>query len=412
MSSLQALFEELVEKAPKVLLTGILKKKLQREGVELPEEVLTQLSAHILSGSQEKFLWDDGRDDRDFKLKIDAEDIQELEKGLKKFDDGLPNILTKAAKQIARTTLPDLRRKWPEEEALQFYEAAMFREGIDHRWGKALGKLRMLLTMARELGEIVIAEPERESDTLHGLMVRLHVRSCQVTTEIITLLENGLADGAMARWRTLHEIVIVMELLDQHGEPLAMRYLAHQAVESKAAMDQYRVCAVSLGYDALDEQDCIDIEEGYDEVIQRYGKFFRTPYGWAEGFVPKNSRGNIGLGELEAAAGQSDLASYYRLASSNVHAGPHALFFRLGLLGDTPLLAGLSNAGLEEPGQNTAISLVLASSAVSRQCCSLDAIVALELMTKLMKETPLAFAKAAEKLDKDHQKYSGSQPPS
>ena len=53
--------------------------------------------------------------------------------------------------------------------------------------------------------------------------------------EIICLLENGFADGAMARWRTLHEIAIVAIVLSKHGEDIAQGYLDHQAVESKRA---------------------------------------------------------------------------------------------------------------------------------------------------------------------------------
>jgi hypothetical protein len=61
-------------------------------------------------------------------------------------------------------------------------------------------------------------------------------------------------------------------------------------------------------------------------VIETYGKPFREPYGWADGYVPRRS-GMLGLGELEAAAERAAMASHYNLASHNVHAGPHALFF-------------------------------------------------------------------------------------
>src|SRR5437870_8332031 len=78
--------------------------------------------------------------------------------------------------------------------------------------------------------------------------LRQHVRACQVTDEIITLLENGFADGAMARWRTLHEIAVVTSLISQHGIELAERYVAYQAVEAKRALDMYARCHTDLGY--------------------------------------------------------------------------------------------------------------------------------------------------------------------
>jgi len=406
MLSLQMLWEDKVKEVPQWILADILKKKLAECDIECSNDFYERLSAHIWSGSKEPFHWDDEKGDRDIQLTVDDNDIQELTRRLERFQEELPEVLIKAAKQLARMALPELRRKWQEEQTQQFNELSLFRKRIEKRWGKPLGKLRMLLTMARELGNIVIEEEEPESEMLHGLMVRLHVRCCQVTTEIITLLENGLADGAMARWRTLHEIAIVMELLDQYGEPLAIRYLDHQAVEAKTAMDQYQSCYESLGYDGIAESDRKVIDDDYTKVMQKYGKFFRTPYGWAEGFVPPNSRGAIGLGELEAAAGQSILASHYKLASSNIHAGPNALFFRLGLIGDAPLLSGASDAGFAEPGQNTALTFLLASAAVSKQSCSFEAIWALEMMTKLMAEIPASFSRAAAKLENDYARYS------
>ena len=58
-----------------------------------------------------------------------------------------------------------------------------------------------------------------KQDKVRVLLIRL-VRACQVTDEIICLLENGFADGAMARWRTLHEIAVVAVVISQHGENL------------------------------------------------------------------------------------------------------------------------------------------------------------------------------------------------
>jgi hypothetical protein len=57
--------------------------------------------------------------------------------------------------------------------------------------------------------------------------------------EIIVLLENELADGAMARWRTLHEITTVAILIEKYGEDVAERYVNNQIVESKKAPAAY-----------------------------------------------------------------------------------------------------------------------------------------------------------------------------
>lgn len=264
----------------------------------------------------------------------------------------------------------------------------------------------MLLTIARELGsEIAKLRPINESP-LNDVLLRLHIRACQVAAEIIVLLENGYADGAMARWRTLHEISVVMVLMNKHGEQLAERYIAHRAVEAKLGKDQYALCYEQLGYQALDPTECLNIDEAYEDAIKSYGNEFRGPYGWAAGYVQKGVRGRIGLGELEAAAGRAAMAAHYKLASYNVHAGPHALFFRLALMGESGLLSGASNAGLIEPGQNTAVSFTLISIMLVRDCINMDTVVTMKLLQQLRDEIPRAFAKANSKLQADHKRFS------
>ena len=62
------------------------------------------------------------------------------------------------------------------------------------------------------------------------LLIKLHARACQITEEVICLLGGGFADGAMARWRSIHEISAV-SLIEEHGEGLAERYRLHEVVE-------------------------------------------------------------------------------------------------------------------------------------------------------------------------------------
>ena len=62
----------------------------------------------------------------------------------------------------------------------------------------------------------------------------LQRRGCQVSAEIVTRLAAGFADGAMARWRTLFEIAVIVDIL--HGAT-AERHLDHSDVDAKRAAD-------------------------------------------------------------------------------------------------------------------------------------------------------------------------------
>ena len=403
MDTIQKIFEQQFKTLPELFLEKLVEKKLRAEGINPDPAMTQQLIQHILSSNSDSFFWDDGKaGDVSITLKLTETDVEETEK---KFLTSLPKIIEKTTTDIAKHLLNSLKKDWKEESLYQKEEFRSFNKSLERRWGKALGMLRMLLTISRELGaKMAELRPSNESH-LNDVLLRLHVRACQVTAEIIVLLENGYADGAMARWRTLHEIGIVLVLMREHGEQLAERYIAHRAVEDKSGMDQYALCYEHLGYEKFDQSECREIEEAYEHAINRYGKDFRGPYGWAAGFVNKGS-GRIGLAELEAAAGRSLMASHYKLASHNVHAGPQALFFRLGLMGESGLLAGASNAGLTEPGQNTAITFTLISVLLVGDCINFDRLVIMKIMLQLRNEIPLAFARAESKLQEDHARYS------
>lgn len=289
MSTIQKIFEQQFKELPKLFIEKLVGKKLRAEGINPDPVMIQQLIQHVLSSNSDSFFWDDGKEgNASITVNITEADVEETEK---KFLASLPRIIEKTTTDIAKLLLTSLKKDWREESIYQKEEFRIFNKNLERRWGKAIGMLRMLLTISRELGaEIAELRPPNESH-LNDVLLRLHVRACQVTAEIIVLLENGYADGAMARWRTLHEIGIVMVLMREHGEQLAERYIAHRAVEAKSGMDQYALCFERLGYEELDQSECREIKDAYEDAINTYGKDFRGPYGWAAGFVNKEPLG-------------------------------------------------------------------------------------------------------------------------
>jgi hypothetical protein len=202
---------------------------------------------------------------------------------------------------------------------------------LESRWGKPLGQMRMLLTMAREWGQWAYTRQNSSKSTgkvvLKDILTRQHARACQVTDEILCLLENGFADGAMAGWRTLHEIAVVASVISRHGEEIAKRYLAHQAVESKRAMTRYLDCYRQLGYKPLPVREMKKIERDYDAVIAKYGQVFKTDWGWAAEHLKKK---RPSFTDLEAEAGRAEMRSYYQMGNDNVHAGTKSIVRKIG----------------------------------------------------------------------------------
>lgn len=409
MDTIQKTVDQELDKIPNLILKKIIEKKLRSVNINPTPKLVNKIINHALTGDSSSFKWNDRKSSQaDITISISEEDSKEAETMMSQLMDSLPDIFDKTSTDIAKSVLKSLKQKWTEEHFFQVNDSNNFRTNLEKRWGKALSKLRMLLTIARELSSEINEFRAQENSHLNNVLQRLHVRACQVTAEIITLLENGFADGAMARWRTLHEIGIVITLMNEHGESLAERYIAHRAIEAKNGKDQYMQCYEQIGYDPLTTSECREVDEDYESAIKTYGKEFSGPYGWAEEHVTRAGTRRLGLGDLEAAAGRSAMASHYKLASYNVHAGPHALFYRLGLIDidDEALLAGASNAGLMEPGQNTAFTFTLISVMFVGDNVNMDILVTIKLLMLLRDEIPDAFNKADQKLQAAHIKYS------
>jgi hypothetical protein len=397
---LQQAVHNSIASLPAVMLEKLLSKKLRDQGVNFPKTLPRKLAEHILSGATEPFRHAGRTQPKDISLTFDDADCEEITRAVDKFlNTQLPILVDDFAERIAKKTLRGLEKSWIEEQRLQKVDLAGFRERMEETWGRPLAQLRMLLTVAREwCGEAHVDAGDSEANgksRLKSLMVRFLVRSCQVTDEIICLLENGFADGAMARWRTLHEIGVVAAVISKFGEDIAERYVAHQAVESRRAMKRYMDCCVDLGYRPVGAREVKRIEKRYDAAIAQYGDTFKSDYGWAAHHLKKARPTFV---DLEAAAGHAMMRAHYQMGSDNVHAGIKSMYGRLGLMMDyDSLLAGRSNAGLTDPGQNAAHTLTQIALVV---CLSpkLDDLVAGKIMQMLREEIPDSFWQADRRL--------------
>lgn len=400
MDVLQQALHKAIATLPTVMLEKLVAKKLGDQGVKFPKTLPRKVAEHILSGAAEPFSFSGRTKLQGISLAFDETDLAEIDRVIDTFLDAQLRALVEGfAERISKQMLRDLKQRWPIEQKVQQVDLAGFRERMEEIWGKPLGQLRMLLTIAREwCGEAHEAADDLEKDgksRLKKLMVRFLVRSCQVTDEIICLLENGFADGAMARWRTLHEIGVVAAVVAKFGDDIAERYVAHQAVEARRAMRKYMDCYADLGYRPVPARDVNKIEKRYQAAIDRYGEPFKSDYGWAAHHL-KRPRPNFV--DLEAAAGHATMRAHYQMGNDNVHAGVKSMYARLGLLTDYEgLLAGRSNAGLTDPGQNAAHTLTQIAVLV---CSSqkLDDLVAGTVMQMLREEIPDSFWQADRRL--------------
>ena len=107
-----------------------------------------------------------------------------------------------------------------------------------------------------------------EFNNLDFVMSNLCGRALQQYAEIICLLRNGFADGAMARWRSMYEIETVITFISNYGEELAKSYVDNYEYDDKYKWARKANCCKSLknkqriSFNMLLKETNIDDQEG------------------------------------------------------------------------------------------------------------------------------------------------------
>ena len=156
------------------------------------------------------------------------------------------------------------------------------------------------------------------------MIAGLHGKGCVTATEILVLLRSGLADGALARWRSLYEIETISAFVAAQGPSTAERYRDHAAIKNWEAINSIAAFA-NVGNEILDH-----FKQQRDEVVQKYGTKFKYEHGWAADVVSLEKRNGPNRGDLEKAVGKENRSPLYKVASYQVHPMANAV---IGLMG-------------------------------------------------------------------------------
>ncbi len=121
-------------------------------------------------------------------------------------------------KETAAENLPNIR------DGIKGFEERNF-----SRWKPAFDHLEMLWHVAQELGEAhgkdVQLRNDEDNDATMAALAHIFPKSLLVVKEIICLLKGGFPDGALTRWRSLHELSVTTMYIAKHGEGAARQYL-------------------------------------------------------------------------------------------------------------------------------------------------------------------------------------------
>ena len=354
------------------LMARTILRRLQNIGFKVEDDFLQYIEIQIININHNTFHFefndwqvpDDYKDNDTIdntKLNIELSNLSiERDEILQEINNKLEILLPKSAKKIAPRVLKFIHKISRSTLAQRKKERKKFESNINRDWRKPISLLEELLIICMEACAEVNKEwqnePTHEEPNKLEVLIRLHARACQVASEILSLLRSGHADGAHARWRSLHEIAIVGLFISKHDDIIAERYIMHDAIECYKAAIQFQENATLLGVDKISDEELQEICTEKDRLIEKYGKDFKNDYGWASGVLNKHKPR---FSDIEKNVELSHLRTYYKLASHNVHANSCGVFFKLGLLNSTDktILAGPSNYGLADPGHGCALSL-------------------------------------------------------
>lgn len=243
-------------------------------------------------------------------------------------------------------------------------ELAGFQKRLFETWRAPLTRLDSLIAMCMEIGSEIYAEygtPAKGACSSRRITtIRLHARAVQIANEVSCLLKGGYADGAMARWRSLHETTVILAFLSRHDDELSSRFVDCQAIIRLKAASEYNEHQAVLGFEPIDQAILAKFQRERDSMVDKYGQQFASEYGWAADVLKQR---RVTFKDIEKFVDLGYLRPQYGFASKNIHSGVDSIGYKLALSmsGQETLLAGPSNEGLIEPVQCTSYSLIIAT---------------------------------------------------
>ena len=413
MDTLQKLFEKELENSFTFPVVGakLIKRQLEKKGVILTDKQVDELERKLQNVTGDLVNFDFDLDDEQNKtlgvsdgekVEIDIGGEKELDELFQEFVTKIEESVPEIVEEMTGTIFSGLKKDMPATLKARRKDMKSFEQRLQKDWQKPFDLLEAFLVLTYEAGEEFNAEfrqdeTEQENYVLE-VLTRLHARACQISSEIFVLLKSGFADGAHARWRSLHEIAVVAAFIHKHGNEIAERYLLHDNIESFKAANLHQKYYEALGDTPIPQEEYDSIKSAYEQLISRFGTSYKNDYGWASSVLNKEKPN---FSDIEENSGLDYYRPYYKLASHNVHANPKGLMFKLGLLPETQnlLLAGPSNTGFADPAQGTAISLGFITITLITTKPTIDNLVLSKVLLEFQSEIGEEFLKVQREIE-------------
>lgn len=322
---------------------------------------------------------------------------ENIEKLSEVIEESMPSIITMFEKQVKRESKKILKQNRE--------DISKFKKRLNKTWKSAINQLEVFISFNLEYG-VIVSDSYRQknpNDIKFETLLRLHARSCQIACEILELIRAGFADGAMARWRSLYEISVLANFLEKGTEELCQRYLDYYFIENHYETLEYQKNHERLGYEPLLEEE-IEESKNLDEAQkEKYGNDFGKLYGWVGDALPKRKWNFAGI---EETIEFKYMRSFYKMANNSVHSGAKGFIYTLGQYDSNGvMLAGPSNYGFADPGQNTAFSLFQTTLTLSEFETYLEDSLYIKIGMNMLDELSEEFVRIQKKIESEEDEF-------
>lgn len=263
------------------------------------------------------------------------------------------------------------------------------------RWSLGFQKLHALRETSLQAGmnfqKQFLEYDQYQTDELLGVLMRQHAHACRISGEIIHLLEGGYPDAAVARWRTLYEMVITCLLIKMYGRDAAIDFIKYGIVKNAEGINEHHRTANEMGIETFSQEE-IDFANAQKQEITEGNPSWH----WARKYA-----GVSKLEKLREHVGLDKWSHNYKLASRNVHSDYFEMrcLYAMSEAKSDMLLVGQSNSGLTEPAHFTAISLAQITSIFltayiedeSKELDYRDSLLFMKIIDNYVKEVGEAF---------------------
>jgi hypothetical protein len=284
--------------------------------------------------------------------------------------------------------LKDLLASAGEMLSAERIERQGFERRTFERWKPSFDHLEMMWRIAQEVGEAnarfsETSEREDEDFTFNALC-SIFPRALLIAQEVLCLLRGGFPDGALARWRSLHELTVTAMFLAKRGEDASKEYLLSFHFSARRAAKQLNSYSDRNQIKELSAAELYEIDQRCKEAERILG---RNVVSDKDGEWPAITMSHRTFADLEREVGMDHWRPYYKWASTHTHAGHRLADRLLGLSesDETQYLVGASNSGFVDPLQMTAISLANITSTFLLYRPNADRIIIADVLLEISK---------------------------